>query len=59
MFFFIGGPLFIIFKVKKYFRKYEMLVIQWDHDEFRIKISDLRLKVNDLKVFFEGKIESF
>jgi hypothetical protein len=58
MFFFIGGPFFIIFRIKKYFKKYLMLVINWDHNDFRIKISDLGINVYELKKFLEGKIES-
>ena len=57
MFFFISGPFFIVFKVKKYFKKYLMLVINWNHHDFRIKISDLGRSVYDLKMFFEGKVK--
>ena len=56
MFIFIGGPLFIIYKVKKYFQRPLMLVIKWDHHDFRIKISDMGIKVRDLELFLEGKI---
>lgn len=58
MFFFIGGPLFIIIKVKKYFKKYLMLVIHWDHHDFRIKISDLKINVYELKTFLKSKVGS-
>ena len=58
MFFFIGGPFFIIVKIKKYFKKYLMLVIKWDHHDYRIKISDLGINVSKLKGYFEGKMES-
>jgi len=59
VFFFTGGPFFIVWKVKKYFKKYLMLIIKWDHDDFRIKISDLRINKNDLKKFFADKEKSF
>lgn len=58
MFFFIGGPFFIIIKVKKYFKKYLMLVINWKHHDFRIRISDLGINAYELKIFFEGKVKS-
>ena len=58
MFFFIGGPFFIIIKIKKYFKKDLMLVINWEHHDFRIKISDIGIDVYKLKMFFEGKLES-
>jgi hypothetical protein len=58
MFFFIGGPLFILIKVKKYFKNYPMLIIIWGNKDFRIKISDLGINVFKLKQFFEGKTES-
>jgi hypothetical protein len=57
MLLFIGGPSFIIYKIKKYFKKYLMLIIQWDHHDFRIKISDLRINVNELRIFLESKTE--
>jgi len=57
MLIFIGGPFFIVYKIQKYFRKYLMLIIRWDHRDFRIKISDLKIDVNELKVFLERKIE--
>lgn len=57
MFFFIGGPFLIIIKVKKYFRKYLMLVINWKHNDFRIRISDMGINVYALKIFFEGKVK--
>jgi len=58
MLFFIGAPLFIIVKVKKYFRKYLMLVINWKHNDFRIRISDLGITAYELKNFFENKVKS-
>ena len=58
MFIFIGGPFFIITRIKKYFKKYLILIIRWDHDEFRIKISDLGINASELKIFFESKTAS-
>jgi hypothetical protein len=57
MLLFIGGPFFIILKIKKYFRKHLMLVIKWDHHDFRIKISEMKINALELKSFFEGKIQ--
>jgi hypothetical protein len=56
MFFFIGGPAFIYYKIKKYFRKQLMLIIHWDHKDFRIKIPDIKINIDELKKFFEEKI---
>ena len=56
LFFFIGGPAFIIARIRKYFRKYPMLVIRWKHRDFRIRISDLKINVQDLKVFLESRV---
>ena len=35
-----------------------MLVIKWDHEDFRIKISDIGQNVDELTMFFESKIEN-
>jgi hypothetical protein len=58
MFFFIGGPLFIIVKIRKYFKTYLMLVINWKHHDFRIKISDMGINAYELKNFLENKVKS-
>ena len=58
MFIFIGGPVFIYMKIRKYFRKYPMLVIRWDHHDFRIRVSDLHVDAGDLKTFLETKTGS-
>jgi len=58
MLLFIGGPFFILMKIKKYFRKYLVLIIRWDHHDFRIRISGLKINAYKLKSFFEGKIRS-
>jgi hypothetical protein len=57
VFILIGGPLFIISKIKKYFKKYLMLVIKWQNDDFRIKISELKKNEIEIKKFFEGKVK--
>ena len=58
VFIFIGGPFYIIFKIKKHFKKYLMLIIKWKHSDFRIQISELGINVNELWMYLEGKIES-
>ena len=58
MFILIGGPLFIIYKIKKYFKRDLRLIIKWYHHDFRIKISDMGIKASDLKMFLEERIES-
>ena len=58
IFIFIGGPFYIIFKIKKYFKRYLMLIIKWKHSDFRIKISDLGINVNELRMYLEGKMKS-
>jgi len=58
IFILIGGPFYIIFKIKKYFKKYLMLIIKWDHSDFRIQILPLSINVNELRMFLGRKIES-
>jgi hypothetical protein len=48
-------PVIIFLRIKKYFRKQVMLIIKWDHDEFRIKFSELNITENELKRYLEGK----
>jgi len=55
MFFFIGAPIIIILKIKKYLRKEMMLVIRWKNDDFRIKVSEMRRTVYEINNFFESK----
>jgi hypothetical protein len=54
--FFIGGPLFIFVKIRKYFPKHEMLVISWKHHDYRVKLSDLGVNASELKRFLEDKV---
>ena len=55
LFLFIGGPVFIVSKTRKYFKKYPMLVIRWGSRDFRIKIADLDKNADELRMFFDGK----
>ena len=48
-------PVIISLRIKKYFRRQVMLIIKWDHDEFRIKFNDLNITTSELKRYFEGK----
>lgn len=48
-------PIIISLRIKKYFRKYVMLIIKWDHDEFRIKVSEMNIRAGELVRYFEGK----
>jgi hypothetical protein len=56
--FLTGVPLFIISRIKKYFRKYPVMIIVWKKHEFRIKISELGIKENELKSFIESKVKT-
>jgi len=55
VFFFIGSPVFIIGKIKKYFKKHLMLIINWEHGEFRMKISSMGISEDELKNYFTVK----
>ncbi|MEI6683324.1 MAG: hypothetical protein WCO44_11880 [Bacteroidota bacterium] len=57
LFLFIGGPAFIISWIRKYFRKHMMLVIRWKHRDFRTRISELKINVQELKVFLSSRVE--
>jgi hypothetical protein len=48
-------PIIITLSITKYFRKQSMLIIKWDHDEFRIKLSELNIQEGELKRYLEGK----
>jgi hypothetical protein len=58
MLLFLGGPFFIILKIKKYFRKHMMLIIKWGHHDFRINISGMNINLHELERFLEGKIDA-
>jgi formate/nitrite transporter FocA (FNT family) len=48
-------PVIISLRISKYFRKQLMLIIKWDHEEFRIKLSELNIPETELKRYLEGK----
>jgi hypothetical protein len=48
-------PLIISLRIKKYFTKQVMLIIKWDHDEFRIRFCELNIHFSELKRYLEGK----
>ena len=50
-------PVFISFRIARYFTKPVMLIIKWDHGEFRMKFSELKISVAELKRYLEGKIK--
>ncbi len=50
-------PVVIFLSIKKYFRRYIMLIIKWDHDEFRIKLKELNIPLSELKRYLEGKVK--
>jgi len=50
-------PIMIFLRLKKYFRRHIMLIIKWDHDEFRIKLKELNIPVSELKRYLEGKVK--
>ena len=49
-------PVLITFRIWPYFRRYLVLIIKWNHHEFRIKLSSLKLPPAVIKNYFEGKI---
>ena len=49
-------PIFISFRIRRYFMRPVMLIIKWDRGEFRMKFSELNISVAELKRYFEGKV---
>jgi hypothetical protein len=49
-------PIFISFRIMRYFMRPVMLIIKWDRGEFRIKFSELNISVAELKRYLEGKV---
>lgn len=49
-------PIFISFRIRRYFTRPVMLIIKWDRGEFRMKFSELNLSVTELKKYLEGKV---
>jgi hypothetical protein len=48
-------PVIISLRITKYFRKQVMLIIKWNHNEFRIKLSEMNISEGELKRYLEGK----
>ena len=51
-------PVIIFIRIKRYFPKFTMLIIKWDHGEFRVKLSELNISAGELKQYLEGKVKS-
>jgi hypothetical protein len=49
-------PILISFRIRRYFTRPVMLIIKWDHGEFRMKFSEINISVAELKRYFEGKV---
>lgn len=49
-------PIFITYRITRYFTKPLMLIIKWEKGEFRMKFSELGLSVGELKQYLEGKV---
>ena len=51
-------PVVISLWMQKYFRRFNMLIIIWNHSEFRIKLDDLHISTSELKGYLEGRVKS-
>ena len=51
-------PVVISLWMKKYFQRFNMLIIIWNHSEFRIKLDDLHISTSELQRFLEGRVKS-
>ena len=49
-------PIFISFRIRRYFSRPVMLIIKWDRGEFRMKFSEINISVAELKGYLEGKV---
>ena len=49
-------PVFISFRIARYFTNPLMLIIRWDEGEFRMKFSELAVSIAELKRYLEGKV---
>jgi hypothetical protein len=49
-------PIFITYRITRYFTKPLMLIIKWQGGEFRMKFSDLGISVGELKSYLDGKV---
>jgi hypothetical protein len=50
-------PIFISFRIRRYFTRPVMLIIKWDRCEFRMKFSEINIPVAELKRYLEGKVK--
>jgi len=50
-------PIFISFRIMRYFTRPVMLIIKWDRGEFRMKFSELNISVAELKRYLEGRVK--
>ena len=49
-------PIVITYRITRYFTRPLMLIIKWDRGEFRMKFSELKISVAELKSYLEGKV---
>ena len=49
-------PIFISFRIRRYFTRPVMLIIKWGRGEFRMKFSEINITVAELKRYLEGKV---
>jgi hypothetical protein len=49
-------PILVTLRIKRYFTKPVMVIIQWDRGEFRIKLSELKLTAPELQQYLAGKV---
>ena len=48
-------PVIIFIRIKRYFPTYPMLIIRWDHGEFRVRLSELKITAGEVKQYLESK----
>jgi hypothetical protein len=53
----IMSPVLISIWIKKYFKREVMMIIKSDHQEFRIKFSELNLSVQEVKRYLEERVK--
>jgi hypothetical protein len=49
-------PVFITFRIMRYFSRPLMLIIRWKDGEFRMPFRELGISVGELKQYLEGKV---
>jgi len=50
-------PIVVSFRISRYFTRPVMLIIKWDHGEFRIKFRELNISVDELKRYLDRKVK--